>query len=514
MNKNSKINLVIPCAGKSKRFFDAGYKKHKAFLELDKEFNVISRILNGFDNNVFDYHLIFTSSQIKKYKNEINSLHQKLKNIQIHEIDEHELGPTFSVSKIKVVDSKPILIHYCDFETSFDKAKLINYLKNGYIVAPYFRGFHPASLGTTNFAYMIVDAIEEMQNLQEKKSFTENRVLEPASTGIYGFPSFQNFMRLKNNLFNKKQDWDLPEAYTSLLLNEAIEQNMIVKCIEVEKFICFGTPRDYKEYIYWSNLYKKFKLDINKSFLEKNKITHLITAAGRGSRFIKESYKLPKIFNKFNGIELWKLAKNSLNGAQLYILVLEEMKKIFKKKILSKEKIEVFYINETTKGQLISLKKLVQKANFRNQFFVSSADYQFQIDLTKFEEFKNIFDPDIVIFTIEWLDYAHSEVNNYGFLHSENNQITEIIEKPQKVIDEEFLNNLVIGTFWFKNKEIIYDLPLIPNCENGEMYIATSIGKSLSKYKVFNFKVEYWLSLGTPKELNLAKYWFDYFANF
>ena len=51
------------------------------------------------------------------------------------------------------------------------------------------------------------------------------------------------------------------------------------------------------------------------------------------------------------------------------------------------------------------------------------------------------------------------------------------------------------------------------NVHNKEVYIASSINKILNNLKVYAFEVDYWLSLGTPKELDLAKYWFDYFNN-
>ena len=72
-------------------------------------------------------------------------------------------------------------------------------------------------------------------------------------------------------------------------------------------------------------------------------------------------------------------------------------------------------------------------------------------------------------------------------------------------------DDLLIGTFWFKNKEILkYIFSLEDN--DKESFIASSINKVVRKLKVYNFPVKYWLSLGTPKELNLAKYWFDYFV--
>ena len=90
-----------------------------------------------------------------------------------------------------------------------------------------------------------------------------------------------------------------------------------------------------------------------------------------------------------------------------------------------------------------------------------------------------------------------------------NNKIFQIIEKPAFEEVEFIRDDLLIGTFWFKNKTIIKDMPFAG--EDKESFIASSINKVVTKFKVFNFPVDYWLSLGTPKELNLAKYWFDYF---
>ena len=87
----------------------------------------------------------------------------------------------------------------------------------------------------------------------------------------------------------------------------------------------------------------------------------------------------------------------------------------------------------------------------------------------------------------------------------------KIIEKPSFFPSKKILDNLLIGTFWFKDPKIALDLP---NKDiNGEAFIAKSIGNQLKKLKVISFPVDYWLSLGTPKEINLAKYWFDYFEN-
>ena len=50
------------------------------------------------------------------------------------------------------------MVHYCDFLTCFNHKELTEVVLKGNISVPYFSGFHPASLGTTNFAYMIIDS--------------------------------------------------------------------------------------------------------------------------------------------------------------------------------------------------------------------------------------------------------------------------------------------------------------------------------------------------------------------
>ncbi len=505
------INLVIPCAGKSKRFFDQGYLKHKAFLPLENNFNIIGKILDSFDKKLFKFHLVFTIEQCEIYEDEIFSLTKYFNSLKIHKIKEHSLGPTYSVQQIDIPLKEPLIVHYCDFLTRFDHAELIKVVLDGNIAAPYFSGFHPASLGTTNFAYMILDSTGELINLQEKKPFTLNRISEPASTGIYGFPSFELFLSLAKNLLSKKNKLVNQEAYTSLLLNEAIDIGLKVKCSRVNNFICLGTPRDYNEYLFWNNIYKEF---YGRKKINYKNDYHLITAAGKGSRFKKENYRLPKIFNNFFDSTLLELTIKSLKGSSTNIILLKELLE-YKKNLKNLHLDFKFYsIDKTPNGQLISLNKLIQRLDLDedDSFYVSSADYSFSINNNEFLKFIRKINPDIVIFSTKWNSFAHESKNNYGFVKFDfNNKISEILEKPSHDLFELIPDDLLIGTFWFKNKKILKYLPYAE--DDKESFIASSINKVIKKFKVYNFPVNYWLSLGTPKELNLAKYWFDYFKN-
>ena len=249
-----KIILAIPIAGKSKRFKDEGLKIHKAFLELNKTF-VLDNIINIFPNNIFKPIVICTKDQRKNYEFYFEKLFKHYPDLIVQVIKEHDLGPTYSLRQLKVKDDIPILVHYCDFLVRMDTQNLIDGFQKGLILAPFFKGFHPASLGPTTFGYMKLDPNKYLITLKEKSSFTNNRINEPCSTGIYGFPTFKIFKFLADKLLNNPKNWGQKEAYTSLCMNIAVEEGYKVYCNEVEKFICLGTPRDYKEYIYWKNMH-------------------------------------------------------------------------------------------------------------------------------------------------------------------------------------------------------------------------------------------------------------------
>ena len=94
--------------------------------------------------------------------------------------------------------------------------------------------------------------------------------------------------------------------------------------------------------------------------------------------------------------------------------MLDEIKKKFSYLTARNKNFKITTIKNTTEGQLLSLKKLIKLNVIRGSFFVSSADYRFGINKKLFENFINKNNPDVVICTTEWKDYAHAEISNYG----------------------------------------------------------------------------------------------------
>jgi len=257
------LRIIITFSGHSRRFKESGFKEPKFLIKIANK-PIINHVIEMFNSNDF-YDLIFNKNQISQFP-QIKKIIQKIlpkKNYRIIEIDAHEMGPAFSINQLSdISEDEKILISYCDFLLDWDYKKFIYSLEecDGAIAA--FTGFHPASFGNTFYAYMQVNSKNELVNLREKKSFTNNRSNELASAGIYYFKKWSDFKYFYKKCLNDGVFVKNKEHYVSLIYNKLVENQLRVKVPVVKKFICLGTPEDLEQYLFWHNYFKNKKKNL------------------------------------------------------------------------------------------------------------------------------------------------------------------------------------------------------------------------------------------------------------
>ena len=180
-------------------------------------------------------------------------------NYHIVEIYPHDYGPLYSVIQAEpFIGNKncPIVITYCDFTMKWNYKQFLLKAAQYEGAITVFRNFHPASFGDTYYAYIKSNEDFEMLELREKKSFTNNRVAEFASTGVYYVESFETFRDYALKILHSGQAAG-SEYYCSLIYNPMVHDGKKVCLFEVDKFICWGTPQDLREYMFWSEYFLK-----------------------------------------------------------------------------------------------------------------------------------------------------------------------------------------------------------------------------------------------------------------
>lgn len=255
------MNIIITMAGKSSRFSNVGYNIPKFLINLGDKL-MIEKCVSMFDISSDNFYFVMTKKQNNNFPQIEKILKNAVKNCNIILIDEHSLGPVETSVQASVNNNEPVIVSYCDFTVSWDYKYFVETVikENPDMVIPSFIGFHPSSFGETYYAYSKV-LNNKVQEIREKKPYTNNRHNEYAHTGIYYFKNFNLFKyysnKLKENNYNS-----FPEGYVSLLTNYLIEDKKNVIITEVDKFICLGTPEDVEQYISWYNVFINNK-DVN-----------------------------------------------------------------------------------------------------------------------------------------------------------------------------------------------------------------------------------------------------------
>lgn len=243
-------------AGHSRRFRQTGYSTIKPFIDINGK-PMIERVCQMFSPN--DEFLFVCNKDHLLNKDYRRVLENVVSLYHIVEINPHEYGPVYSTLQAKDYisdEEEPIIITYCDFTMQWDYRQFLMKSAQYEGAMPVFRGFHPASLGNTYYAYVRHTEEMEMLELREKRSFTDNRVDEYASTGVYYIDSWKTFEKYAVELLKNKDDIST-ELYCSLLYNPMVRDGKRICLFEVEKFICWGTPEDLEEYFFWSEYFSR-----------------------------------------------------------------------------------------------------------------------------------------------------------------------------------------------------------------------------------------------------------------
>ncbi len=256
------MKIFIPMAGHSRRFKLAGYDTIKPFIQIGGK-SMIERVCSMFSPK--DEFFFICNKEHLQNTSYLRILERITTFCKIIEIAPHEKGPIYSILQAQDYvedESEPFIITYCDFTMQWDYRQFLMkaaHYEGGISV---FKGFHPASYGDTYYAYLKSNENMEMLELREKRSFTDNRVEEYASTGVYYLESWKTFSKYAHELLNSDKK-ELPEYYCSLLYNLMVRDGKRVCLFEVEKFICWGTPEDLEEYLFWSDYFSRNTLNFN-----------------------------------------------------------------------------------------------------------------------------------------------------------------------------------------------------------------------------------------------------------
>jgi len=516
---SKKFQIIIPMSGFGERFRRAGYKVPKPLIEVDGK-PIIAHVIEMFPNEE-DFIFICNNDHLLDEEYNMEQIIRKYcPTAQIIGIDSHKLGPVYAVSKIfdKISKDRPVVVNYCDFSCYWnwdDFKSFVNTTESEGCI-PAYKGFHPHSLGTTNYAYMLEND-GWVEDIQEKKPYTDDRMNEFASSGTYYFKSGRLMIDAFNSIMEKKLSIN-SEFYVSLAYKFLFMKSLKVSLFPLQHFMQWGTPEDLHEYQRWSNIFKKYIETQDVRSL--NDGSTVIPMAGLGSRFKSEGYELTKPLIPISGKPMVIQAVNDLPKTSNYIFAVRKDMKGFNQisnTILNTYRSSyIVEINKLTDGQActteIAINKLLNvKSTNKEPITISACDNGVLFDSNKYASLIDDENVDIAVWGVRGHSNAIRNPEMYGWIESDPDNIIKKIsvKKPLKSPDKD---PIIIGTFTFKKIEDFFSsLEKLYSREgkiNGEYYLDSVINDAIEQgLKCKLFEVDYYISWGTPNELKTFEYW-------
>lgn len=504
------MRVLIPMSGLGERFQRAGYIMPKPLIVVEGE-PMIDHVASLFGEKP---SLDFICNE-RHLSNADFGMREKLKKIEgsvtIHPIPEHKLGPVHAVLEIcEALDpDEAVIVNYADFCCLWSYQDFLDYVsqKNLDGCVPAYRGFHPHSGGTTNYAY-IREEDGELIEIREKQPFTEVKTKEFASTGTYYFKSVKvmqaYFLEMMSQNLSVKGEY-----YVSTAFDLMAKDGLKVGVYEVTHFMQWGTPEDLEEYVFWSDTFKKLSPGNKLGGVIQGSGNLAVLASGRGSRFSDAGYQIPKPFLSVSGD--WMLnhnlglcepsAKRAVSVTRDSVCYAEGLREV-----------DVVSVGEVTAGQAESASKLLEELRGweDSAFTVLPSDTLFSDSTSSLARIRDELsgDPFMVIWACSASPYALKNPNSFGWVAIDGLGVKTFIKTPPSMEGAKVIS----GAFTFSSKQdfsVLFDTLKKKQLKiNGEFYLDStiSIAKELG-FKIKIFEPEFCLSLGTPYEFETFRYW-------
>jgi len=505
-------------SGFGERFRRVGYSVPKPLIEINGK-PIVAHVIDMFPGES-DFVFICNQEHLDDPTYRMEAiLKEFVPSGRIVGIPPHKLGPVNAVYQVlHLLDpTEPVIVNYCDFTCYWDWHHFKRYVKETACAGaiPAYKGFHPHSLGSTNYAYMR-ETDGWVQDIQEKQPYTNNRMEEYASSGTYYFASAQ----IMGEAFRTVMEQDLNvggEYYVSLAYKPLLENKNPVAVYPLQHFMQWGTPEDVAEYNYWSKAFLSLIARSDSTSFPKGAL--VVPMAGLGQRFADEGYALTKPLISVSGLPMVAQATHDLPPAEHQVFVLRADMPGYENVA---NQLRVRYtgaliktIDRVTEGQactaLIGLDALENNVGKSySPITIGACDNGALYDVESFG--KLVQDPsvDVIVWGVRGYPNAIRNPKMFGWIDAVDGQVRSVSVKTP--LDNPESDPIVLGTFTFRSAEdfrrALDRLIERDGRINGEFYIDSLINDAIALgLQCRLFEVDSYLCWGTPNDLRTFEYW-------
>jgi len=234
---NSKVNIVIPMAGKGQRFIDAGYTTPKPLLKLGDDL-VIKHIIETMRMPNVQFIFIVRQDHCDEYEldKKLLEIEPNARILKINQMTEGAIC-TVLLAKEYFNDDTPVIIKDCDQIINWNPEHFLEFVLRN------------------NADGAVVTIHTDKPSYSFSRLDSKGRVLETAEksvisnyghTGIYYFANGEDLIKYAEKMIAKNIRVN-NEFYTAPVYNQYIQDGKLILIYPVAEMFQLGTPEEFDE---------------------------------------------------------------------------------------------------------------------------------------------------------------------------------------------------------------------------------------------------------------------------
>lgn len=240
----------------------------------------------------------------------------------------------------------------------------------------------------------------------------------------------------------------------------------------------------------------------------------LIPMAGKGERFVKQGYKVPKPLLPIGDTPMVIKAVLDLPEAEEHIFIaLEDHLKNFKIDDSIKEylpKAQFVLLNKVTEGQASTCLLGLKGVYPAKEILIGACDNGIIFDSEAFQSLKQT--SDVIVFTFRNNVTVVEKPEQYGWVKLATDGTVEHVSVKKPISNTPQKDHAIVGVFWFKHAEMFKksaEQMIAQNRRiNTEFYVDECINDAIALgYRVSVFEIDKYICWGTPNDYQTYNYW-------
>lgn len=271
------MNIILPMAGAGQRFTDAGYKTHKPVLPMidyrtgSKYPMVVCAAMDLPGVEKDGKNIIFIDRDFHKKDGVEEQIKQHFNKCSFITVDKLTEGQacTCLLAKEKIDLSEELLIAGCDNGMIFDKKKFEKEKKTADCLVFTYRNYQSVMANPNAYGWMKTDKNNVITDLSIKKAISDNPMNDHAVVATFWFKTGELFVKAAEKMI-EEDDRINGEFYVDEVIRNILGGGYFAKVFEIDKYLGWGTPKDYEDYINTIEYWERF-VDDRRFLADKEK---------------------------------------------------------------------------------------------------------------------------------------------------------------------------------------------------------------------------------------------------